>query len=535
MLLLPLCFLCFISTTIGASVCNVLDKSIPIFSFTSFDENSPIDVIPPAKLQDNYIRIVENEEFGGVAGLFWWSEQQRVADGFIAEFTVGVNGTSDGFAFVVQNDKTYNVLGGTGSNLGFRDALDKYVAVAFDLCPDREEITSDCSRETVAIVKQGVLDNDEEPITISYANLTQSIKTQKEITVRVVYTANNGYLSVELKYGTGNYQLVLNDLVNSVEDLWGSRYAWFGFTASTSWDNTVDIDVKSFEILQQPSDNAIKEKLPRETSFGDFLILTVLILDTCQQVVDTLPIKLTQNGGIESNINATLTLQLPENLTAFERRQAERIIPGEIIGFGSKLGEIRLQFEMPANVIGDWDLEVLVQGVPSEGLPLLGAISTIPPQPPLLPAWGLGLLLTIVLLLLGSMMYALRRLYRYRQKLKENEENINAGKEKTYLDELDRQVDYKINPLMGSLEDMKKRLEENRAELARLQAGKGIMEDEKYTIEQLQAQNEELRKEMNRLKVEEQKNDAENANFAAQNKTNIDKKQQKVEFSQTQS
>lgn len=64
-----------------------------------------------------------------------------------------------------------------------------------------------------------------------------------------------------------------------------------------------------------------------------------------------------------------------------------------------------------------------------------------------------------------------------------------------------------MNPLLGTLDEMKEKLEKNMKILEKYKTGE-TMDDPNYTIDKLQEENAKLRAEMNRLKKEEQEQEA---------------------------
>ena len=289
--------------------------------------------------------------------------------------------------------------------------------------------------------------------------------------------------------------------VGDLETLFGSRFAWFGFTASTSWSQTATMDVLDWAVVIQPSNIIVKEyeantpPTPLQAVYGTEATFTVQQRNTCGTVLQTTP-------PPSDNVTATLTEQIPPGTT---------VLPSEIVVLVPNVtlntdGSWSLVFALPLGYIGVFNLDVSVSGVEAEGMPWAGAVLTYRPPPQLggLPIWALVLLVLLTLLLIIVISYVVYRLNRYRRKLRENAEFIDAGKKQAALDRLEDGTTYVQNPMVGTMDDLKTQLEKNQAELDLLRKRGAAGEDQNYTVEQLQKQRDDLMSEMNRLKREAQ-------------------------------
>lgn len=248
--------------------------------------------------------------------------------------------------------------------------------------------------------------------------------------------------------------------------------------------------------------------------------------DTCFNIDE---ITIDTANIVINNIDASLQLQVDSTV---DERDYTILKPNitYVRKSNNKVSSFIIKFKIPDNIIGNWDLNVLVDEIPSRGMPWINAVTSREPTPPAatLPIWAFVLLLLLVLLIIGTISFVLYRLYRYRQKLKLNQEYIEAGKKQAELDALENNMVYKMNPMLGTLEDLKAQLEKNERELAELRKrGEGGV-DQTHIINQLQVKRDGLVDEMNRLKKEKQQKEA--VNIKSNNVVN--KKTQRKKFGQ---
>lgn len=482
----------------NADICTVATgKKDVLFEHNTFNASSPINKVW-TEISGNALRLAKDEVNGGTWGLAWHTVKQRIADGFVSTFKVKIKSTSqsarmgDGFAYVIQNDKIEDLNGGSGDNLGC-SGIAKSIAIKFDICSDRPT----CSNQRISVEQNDVV------LLPAFAP-TVNLKDGNEHTVVITYEGYNkgaaAQLSISIDSGTAT-SVTVGDLS---ANLFQSRYAYFGFAASTSWDETAQIDITQWKVEIQPSDSIISEREKekpdvRKADYGQNVTYLLVLRDTCQT-----PLTATPSG---KTVVAKLQLQQPANT---DPRDYVILSPLETVTFLN--GSYMFIFHLPNNTVGVWDLSVTVDGVPASNMPWVGAAQSVVPIPPVngLPVWALVLLLLFVLLIVIVMSYLLYRLWRYRQKLKENEEFIEAGKVQAKLNALEDGTTYAVNPMMGTLDDLKEQLRKNEEELAKLRArGVGGV-DQEHLLDQLQKQRDGLLTEMNELKKRQQEKEIEN-------------------------
>merc|ERR1712087_102691 len=135
-------------------------------------------------------------------------------------------------------------------------------------------------------------------------------------------------------------------------------------------------------------------------------------------------------------------------------------------------------------------------------MPAGNALTSVPPEQEGLKQQDIILICVVISLLVIAVAYWIHRLQRYKKKLEENKDNIEMGQVAVRIADIDKDINYSMNPLLGTLDEMKEKLAKNEKILAGFNAGE--MMDGNYTIEQLEEENRQLRDEMNKLKKEEQ-------------------------------
>jgi len=414
----------------------------------------------------------------------------------------------DGFTYFIQNDAIQDLNGGTGFNLGVY-GIARSIAVKFDVCVDRPatctvqqaSLVRTDENQTQTLLATTLIANSSE---IFFANLTDGTMH----TVTVGYTGRTMGASSYIQVKLDSQELFTGVVGDISTDLFNSRFAWFGFTASTSYSNTAQIDIHSWDVLMQASDTAIHEysSKPISLPYASTASFTLVFRDSC---LDTI----TKNQTTMPAITATLLQEAPPGTASYDL-----VILNANISATADGGYL-LDFNLPDHYVGNYDLNVVVNGVSAQSMPWIGAIVTFVPPPPgyVFPTWALILLLLLILLIVIVLSYVLYRLHRYRKKLKANELFIEEGKRQAELDKLEDGLSYTANPLVGTVDDLKAQLAKNEEELARLRGRHGVGEDQEFTIQQLQKQRDELAAEMRRLKTEEQE-----AEVARQAQTHVD-------------
>lgn len=488
----------------STAVCSVYTNpslGVNLFSYPSFASNTPV-IQTWTSVVGSALRLAQKETNGGTVGYAWHSERERIADGFISQFTFRVNSgdngatAGDGFTYFIQNDKISNLNGGTGDKLG-SFGIERSIAIKFDLCANRPAAV--CTQQRMTLVRVGANYTELLPSPSVLVPGSMNLANGQTYRVKVVYAGKalgaQAKLRVELE-STTMFDEVVGDLSAS---LFQDRFAYFGFTASTSWSQTADIDILSWSTDMAPSDTAVVGYNPSgvmQLDFGTTATITVQLRDSCKA-------PLTSTAAPEDLVVTSTLFQIP---------QSASINPLDYVTLVGNVtvnpnGTISVSYNLPEYYQGFWDLSVQVNGVYSEGMPWMAGVQTIKPVPPSgpgFPVWALVLLILLILLIIAVLGYILYRLRRYKRKLKENAEFIEEGKHQAKLDRLEDGVKYQANPMVGTLDDLKDQLKKNEGELARLKALDELGSQQSFTIESLQKQRNELMEEMNRLKKEEQ-------------------------------
>lgn len=472
-------------------------------------EAANFTVIFPSTLENGEVTLVApdpEDGTGGIAATFWHTENRRIADGFKATFTFEYTGNSDGIAFVVQNDKVQDIEGTGGAGLGFFNGLDRYIAVGIDVCPQLGRATRyPCdagSSVLVSVSGQAVFPAN--VLEFGSAEVSRSLFPRgTPIEIEVFYLEDLNTIAVF----AGNTELINATLTGftNVESHFGSRFGTFGFTASNGFE---PVDAGTVKVSSFSLDKFISEirpsvaesvQFPRKVVLGKQTVIDIVVVDSCN-----LP---SASRASELNITA-------DKITAFLQAQTANgpfnLFAESIVN--SAPGTFSAIFLMPTNILATWTLFADVASssgaVEMQGVPIIGAVSTVNEIAPGLPLYALILLISLLAILVLAMVYVIRRLYRYRLKLKQNEEDIGFGKEKRRMDQLEQAVTYTMNPLMGTLEDMERKLAANQKILQDLRKGDTMVENVDAMVADLKKQNQELRKQLKDLKIKEQKADA---------------------------
>jgi len=248
-----------------------------------------------------------------------------------------------------------------------------------------------------------------------------------------------------------------------------------------------------------PADYAVKEfsTFPLTADFGSEVVFTLIARDSCQTEI---PIPA---GSV--NVTSTMVQNIEGN--------TETVTFEGNVTYDNATGSFLISYNLQNFLIATYDLDILIED-PSAGssqlrpdaFPFKSAVQAVTPAPTGvgLPLWALILLIVLILLLIFVLSYIVYRLHRYRKKLQENAEFIEAGKKQAELDRLEDGTQYSANPMVGTIDDLKALLSKNEEELERLRQRGALGEDQNFTIEQLQKQRDNLLEEMNRLKREDQ-------------------------------
>lgn len=484
--------------------CSLTDlpsvAGVTLFNYPSFSEATPV-TLTSTSIVNSALQLSADETNGGTHGYVWHNRVERIADGFVSTFTFSASNKAnagDGFTYFVQNSPAgvVDLNGGTGDKLG-SFGIPQSVAIKFDFCANRPNV---CNQQKMFLEVK-----DKDMVTL-FSNsstmvgmpFTTSPPLSGVHTVVVSYggrlLASQARLRVTLN-GINVFDNLVGDL--SATNLLNGRFAYFGFTASTSYTQTVQTLIRTWNTIIQPSDFAITQYSangPYQVVYGSYFELLMIRRNSCKARLFT---------SVSLNVTATIFQQYAPGTDPLDYV----IVAGNVSDNGD--GSYRIGFQFPSFYQGLWNLNVTANGVSPDSIPWVGGIQSYKPVPLFggLPIWALVLLLLIILLIIILLSYVTYRLYRYRKKLRENKEFIEAGKIQAELDRLEDGTSYSANPMVGTLDDLKKQLKKNEEELERLRKRGMLGEDQNFTIQQLQKQRDNLVDEMNRLKRQEQESE----------------------------
>jgi hypothetical protein len=498
-----------------AQICSLFDQTVAgvnLFDYPTFTDTTPI-IKTWSTVVNNALRIAYDEVNGGTVAYAWHNKQERIADGFVSTFKfriptkVNPGPAGDGFTYFIQNDKIVDLNGGTGDKLG-SFGIAKSIAVRVDLCVDRP-LTCKIKQVSLSLVNStfgNILPNLP---TLKPVNVSTLLADNTEHTMVVTYEGRLKGSEAKLRVvfdGSTLFQEKIGDL--SAPALFNGRFAFFGFTASTSWTETANIDITSWKTDIMPSDSALlgsqvgadltltafDATKPFTFDFGSTVTFKIQVRDSCKT-----PVTVDNNAVVVSTL-----FQQP----------APGTDPDDFVTLNGNVtnnhdGTYSILYKMPDFFVGKYDLSITMNNVFVEGTPYVGGVETVKPNPggTGLPVWALVLLLLLILLIILVLSYVVYRLNRYRKKLKDHAEFIEAGKKQAELDKLEHGTSYVANPMVGTIDDLKAQLAKNEEELAALRRRGAQGEDQNYTIEQLQKMRDQLLEEMNRLKREEQEDE----------------------------
>ena len=486
--------LVFLSFWTGET-CNALDNPELLQTtddLASFDselisgENRKLEVLFPSKLQGSRVRIVEvdtEDGTGDVAGSFWLREKRRLADGFDLEFSFSITGNSDGLAVVLQNDQIQDIEGNVGSALGFKNGIDRFLAVSLDICVDRLACLGDAQISVVA---------DPDTVLAVASIAAEDIKKDGSVVhrMKITYARLQNVIKVVLDGTT-----VLQDSLGvvSAEQIFDDRFAFVGFTGSNLGATPADIDIHSLKVAEFISESRLRDGTEsKEVQIGTAQIVTVEFVDLCNLVSAQ---AVAQNNISLGSFSAKLVLQASPNPLEFSP------------GFVRQVSSTTFELLFDITFLGDYTLEVEVEGVKVQGTPLPRAFIGVDRLE--FPPYAIGLLASLLAILVIASVMAVRRFVVYRSRLNEYKDAIEGGIEAAKLQELDKHVDYRdINPMLGNLAVLKEQLEKNQEELRRLRNRTAPLQDGEQTLAQLKKENAKLRKRLNEIKRQKQMQEA---------------------------
>lgn len=416
-------------------------------------------------------------------------------------------GTADGFAFVVQDDRTVNTAGNGGESLGFRDNFPRYLAVAFDFCADRPFCTSQSVRVETRQEENGVPQDSEiiSEFTVNDRTLFGELVDGEETTTdfQVTYLDDLKEVQVFVNGAQISFPEATVDLKAILVD---TNTSFVGFTGSNSDSsvsqnlNALNLAINNLDIIQMNSGFKLVQSFEntQNLDFGQIAVIEFQIVDTCNQ-------PLSNEAAIASGITAA-------DIVAFivdESGQFDPILPfGDIVQIGSLF---RLTFQTIADFTTTYSVSIEVQGISVQKTPLEGAINASAPDESGIGTVGIILLIALIAVLVIVVIAIARGWNNYRKKLDEHGEDIEFGKTKEQIDIIETTIDYEVNPMIAPLDKLKERLKKNEQVIADMKRGQQNAVDSDFTVEQLQEENEQLRDEMKELKRQQQLEEAGNA------------------------
>jgi hypothetical protein len=420
---------------------------------------------------------------------------------------------------VIQNDRIKNMNGNTARALAFND-IARSIAVAIHICPG-DGITCDTPD-----VRVEVHDDAGDTVTDQAAVIPLSIDvTDGEIhTLVLMYSAESTTVSVTI-----DDEVMLESVVLSepLESLFDSEIATMGFTASTSWSKTADIDIMGLKLEQFVSTASVLEGTKsQDVDWGKKVNFTIEFSDSCGNELTETPANVTNR--IEAKLikredNSPVPTPAPFGPYDVVFADTAQSIVGAPVMTDNQDGTVSLQFTLPEFQVAKFDLDVVIDATRTRGGPYRSVASSL--RPVVIVADGfplewLVILIIILLLLIILVIAVVHWLRKYRKKLRDNKEFILAGLEQARLDKLDEGVTYETNEMIGaSADELRSKLAANQAELEKLK-GRQLGDDDEYTLNQLGEHRDKLLREMNRLKQQEQESSAANQTFTGMGQRN---------------
>lgn len=215
------------------------------FQYANFITAPDLNFVGSAATVGNRLRLTPNapQQTGGA----WRTDKQVVGDGFETSFQFELSGgTSDGFAFLVQNDNV-DALYGPGARLGFggfgneSGGIPNSLAIEFDTFPNAEN--NDPNGQHVSIQSRGLLPNSTNMLfSLGDATLPVAIRDTGVHSARIRYLP--GQLSVYFDDSPAPVLTAPLDL-GSLLSL-DNGTAFVGFTAGTG-DSSQNHDLLSWQ------------------------------------------------------------------------------------------------------------------------------------------------------------------------------------------------------------------------------------------------------------------------------------------------
>jgi len=227
---------------------SVFGQCVESVSSPTFADTAGLTTVGSASFVANALRLTPN--VSGQAGAAWYTSKVSVREGFTAEFTFRLSGTSDGLALVVQNQST-GALGGGGSGIGYGSnggaGITSSIAVEIDTFNFPDEFESD----HVSIQTNGVDENQvDDTFSLGHAVLSEDLNDGEVHRVRVEYEGQRLRVFVDDMDLAVVDAAVDLDNINDDSILDANGCAWIGFTAATG-GATAEQDVLSFSFVDE--------------------------------------------------------------------------------------------------------------------------------------------------------------------------------------------------------------------------------------------------------------------------------------------
>lgn len=301
-----------IDTTISEA-CNVAKPGSASTAFSLLESteatlavSNSVEILPSGVVQ------LSNSSLGEYSTWLFTKNQQNIGAGFVATFTFQIRNEAsvEGIAFVATRrpEGLDNIPVATGSGLGFR-FLTHSVAVAIDMCSDRNSSEDACEEQTVRIQYPDDPEDTNESAnayTRVYDGIMRSLRysdtegNPEVHKVRIEYLQRPDWLQVYI-----DDSLYLRQTNFDLEDIIGGRDAYIGLTSATSAGREGTLEILDFT-LETVAVEATKTEagniLPdaeMQTIYGDgkhTAGFTLQTRDMCGNDV--------QNGGVSELMKA---------------------------------------------------------------------------------------------------------------------------------------------------------------------------------------------------------------------------------------
>jgi subtilisin-like proprotein convertase family protein len=313
------------------------DDANPSIDFTpDFSDPTNLTVVNDAYVTaDSVLRLTDAT--GGLAGAAWYDIQQYASVDFTTNFQYQMSeGTSDGFAFVIQNYSSTALYGGGGA-LGYRFA--NSLAVEFDTFQNSS--AGDPNNNHISVQTMGMETNTWYH-SASLGSVTPSFDLNDGLphTVQIDYVP--GTLSIYLDHEPTAALTVPVNLAEVLDLEHGQ--AWFGFTAATGggWQNH---DILNWQYTTLSDTSPQVEIGDAETIEGD-----------AGQVVLNLPVTLRRSGDTSEPLSVDVSYQTTDGTATAADADFEPIALGNIT-LSLAAGETEVTQYVSVYVNGDESVE----------------------------------------------------------------------------------------------------------------------------------------------------------------------------------